>query len=306
VAAKPVTPIGESEAVESKAGVQTGWDHTGGYLWSWNTPGSPDTEVALSPADGSLTCEDTPQSDWGHTCFSARATGNCANHGNQGNCDLTCGVCKAYRPPIMKVIQGTSKVWVGAFSSTHADENPVSDGAPLSASASNCLTQIGFRHGPHWFRNEGTCTSCKEGYSFKIMNHKARMGECVPYEPTPDELCVKVNGGIEGSADSNVAKVCTKTVEVQSVLNPSGLEPQAKEDHFASVKGHMGVAIAKCAVRKETVCDADGHCDSEKDVRCVSVCKMADDMKADEATCDATKCDGDYGALSCVNAALMA
>lgn len=195
------------------------------------------------------------------------------------------------------------KEWLGAFNSTHANEDPVSDRAPVSSDAPNCKTQIAKKDRTGVWRNKLTCTSCHDGYALVFLSHKSRTGPCIPYDTEAKLQCSVLNGGITGSA-AFVPKVCSKAVEARQIINPRGMSRGAVA-HYRSVRGHVGAAVTRCAVFKEVVCDKDGHCDTHKSVNCLSVCKIDKAFKPVLKTCDATKCEGKYGASTCSNTAIL-
>lgn len=193
------------------------------------------------------------------------------------------------------------KQWHGAFNSTHANEDPENTGS-ISAD-SNCKTQIAVGS----MRNHLTCTSCEAGRGFAIMFHAARAGSCREYLSTPQVFCIKLNSNdlIDPTTDQD--RICSKLTESHTDLPLTSMTGAAKT-YFAGVESSsssINSALARCRVRKETVCQS-GKCDTIKRVACIDACEVtAFGPPRAYANCDSSLCNGAYAHTICENAAMM-
>ena len=220
------------------------------------------------------------------------------------------------------------QLWPGALNDTHVDEIPGSDGpVETDRKFEGCATQVAVGEQ----RDAQTCTSCKDGFVFMMLNVTSRSGNCQEPKRMPVVKCAKLSGGlIRTTASENT--LCTKVGLAQQKIHVSNLTADARE-HFAAVEGKDGSAVALCLVRKEvivpssemlaalapvftplssqTVCDENLMCDVHKTVTCEKVCKLVQLANKEFGawqydSCNETLCDGTHGATACSATAMMA
>jgi len=182
-----------------------------------------------------------------------------------------------------------------------------------------CLPDKGYVFQMRVRRILTSCTSCKPGYVFVMVRHKARTGECRKYWFTPQIVCTKLHTNERAGPEAQ-ATLCTKVAEDHAGFKLKTLKDEEAKKHFAKAAGQWGVVRTICDLRKETVC-VNGNCDVKKQAVCSTVCKYADRHNGDlikkdfgrrivNATfrrdnCFPDLCKGKYGQLACTASATM-
>jgi len=194
-----------------------------------------------------------------------------------------------------------------------------------------CLTQtavIGDPHTPAHYKGKTqmSCTSCKDGnkygpFGFVVKFQYSRAGECVQYPGGKPYLwCTKLDEDSYDAAPQEANKVCTTLVVASTVLRTNYMSDEAKAFIKPLKLAEDGLALVKCAVRKETMCRGV-NCVVKKQVSCDRVCKAVVDHhgqwipkkkscfgKGDalDLCAGKDKNGNSYGALFCRETAMMA
>jgi len=205
------------------------------------------------------------------------------------------------------------KRWLGALNSTHADVIPSDDGDPKWY----CKTQVNITLGSETKKDHATCTSCKEGKAFMMVFHEARTGTCQDYEEAPRTVCALLNQNDGRLSLNGDDFMCTKVMLAQAKV-PINMAEEVSTEFRLHIQNNVGgwgrnrVNVARCELRKETVCIA-GKCDSQKLARCKEICKLkAWTNPLQLESCSAAACETpvdapagmDYGSLACTQIAV--
>merc|ERR1712086_508878 len=192
--------------------------------------------------------------------------------------------------------------WEGSFNSTFAKSTSGSD--PASAQE-GCATAL-----PAKISNGCTattrCTSCKDGYTLNLVNHKSMAGNCRNGSAfaIPQVWCTKLDKNA-GNENPNELKnvLCNKIgIEKQPVLVNSITNNTIKSAMRSAKfhKGKNGKALVTCSVWKQTICHGSA-CTVHKEIQCVEICQL--DKGGVEGGQSGINCQtelcGDHGEYMC-------
>ena len=143
------------------------------------------------------------------------------------------------------------QLWPGARNDTHVDailgsDGPVGENEKNTYYSDRCATQVtvgGKRDGK-------TCTSCKDGFMFMMMDGASRTEKCSKIAKSPSGRCIKLSVGLTETTSSDNT-LCTKVEKADQLIPVSKLAADARE-HYASIEGN-GNAVVLCWVRKEVI-----------------------------------------------------
>lgn len=179
-----------------------------------------------------------------------------------------------------------STAWLGSQNHKQAEETPQSNGDPVSTDpqSAGCETQKTCT--AYNVANGNTCTSCKDGYAFRLEHHAQKMGSCHTWSNTKTSIqsCVQlntigINGFESGAFPGSPELICTKIQLTTELLwlNKDTVPAQVTTD-LSSAKGAMGCAVAHCRLWKQTYCIVDSagtvSCSSRKEAMCEKICKV--------------------------------
>lgn len=211
--------------------------------------------------------------------------------------------------------RGTSG-YKGAYNATHVSTSPDNSGGGGIGSGTGRTCKTSSTGG-----GGNTCTSCDEEGSnmaaFIMTRPASNTGACWAYKRTPFVHCANIGSDQINIDIAEQETICTKSQMIEYQFNPNSISNAATKAHFASAAGLGGMAVAKCAGRKETVCEKNTstnnlECTSSKDVKCMEVCKLTgwcnsgpDGVWCTSGSCDSDLCNGEYGRVACSPAAAM-
>ena len=115
------------------------------------------------------------------------------------------------------------------------------------------------------------CTSCNSTQALAIRYPLSNVGICWNYSLTPKILCARTDGNHHKGAVTDYNRVCTKVSAAWITFSVHHLNQTAKR-YYSPVRGTNGLAVAKCAGRKETICRGSA-CSTRKQIQCLTVCK---------------------------------
>ena len=84
----------------------------------------------------------------------------------------------------------------------------------------------------------------------KYASASTRGGMCQPARVAPQVQCTMLSGDVTTSLKSSL---CTKVVMVEQSVSAAYLSDAGEKAHYEAVKGHDGLAVALCQVRKEVI-----------------------------------------------------
>jgi len=179
-----------------------------------------------------------------------------------------------------------STAWLGSYNYLKAEETPQSNGLAIGCSPSPCHMPPGCKTQKTCSKYIGarsinTCTSCEDGYAFRLENHAQKMGGCYPWGSTQagNQKCTVLNSNAFGTYPGNPNVICTKIQLTSNILwlNKAGT-PATVKTELASVKGKDGAAVAHCRIWKQNYCQTDSsgktNCKVNKNVICHKICKI--------------------------------
>jgi len=217
----------------------------------------------------------------------------------------------------------TPRLWIGSHNDTHGDEFPVQHGkwtgpSKFDGKWLNCKTFVSWLNASYdgvsvneTSHSGRTCTSCPANQAFIMNFHKSRAGQCNAYTTRQVQKCIKLNENNNQEAFTAKAKLCTKVRLIEAMFNVNAFAQDTPERlFFKSVSGMSHRAVAKCAFRKETVCDDTGTCAEKKQIKCLEVCKLTKWQGEAKGgawydSCDATKCKGEHSIWPCREVGMM-
>jgi len=173
-----------------------------------------------------------------------------------------------------------STAWLGSYNYLKAEETPQSNGAAITGgSTEGCETQK--TCSTYNSANGHTCTSCKDGYAFRLQSHGQKMGNCQSWGATQagSQHCTVLNSTAMVTYPGNRNVICTKIQLTNNIiwLNKAGT-PATVATELASVKGSSGAAVAHCRIWKQNYCQPDSsgdtNCKVKKNVICHKICKV--------------------------------
>ena len=140
---------------------------------------------------------------------------------------------------IADVVAASSTVpaqWEGSFNSTFAKSTSGSDPAYLGTAKEGCATAL-----PLKISNNGCCcTSCKDGYTLNLINHKSIVGNCRNKTAIPHVWCTELgkNTGNENPADlKNV--LCNKIGTEKLPVHVNSIKDRTIRSAMQSAKGKV-------------------------------------------------------------------
>lgn len=237
-----------------------------------------------------------------------------------GDTPLEAAIAAALTVPDATSTPPTPRLWIGSHNDTHGDEFPVQHGehgkwtgpSKFDGKWLNCKTFVSVTNWMNVTSHSGrTCTSCPANQAFIMNFHKSRAGQCNKYTTTQVQKCIKLNENNSQEAFTAKAKLCTKVRLIEAEFNVNAFPQDTPERlFFSSVSGKDHRAVAKCAFRKETVCDDTGTCAEKKQIKCLEVCKMTKWQAGAKGgawydSCDATKCKGEHSIWPCREVGMM-
>jgi len=205
------------------------------------------------------------------------------------------------------------KEWDGSWNSTCATNTSFQDPA---SNQEGCITGIPkkqVRRRTH-LDHGCCCTSCKPGYTFKLVNHKSMVGTCREDTKPVKVYCSELDKNSGNKPAGGLQNVmCTKLgAQRQSVYVPAIQDPTIRQA-MSTVKGKDSKAVANCRLWKQTICrevdvpvgeDPRQDCKVMKEVKCLEVCKL--EANEEVSNCQKELCEGDAGEYMCKGVAMMA
>jgi len=171
-----------------------------------------------------------------------------------------------------------STAWLGSYNYHKAEETPQSNGLAITGTyTEGCETQK--TCSTYKSANGNTCTSCKDGYAFRLKNHGQKMGNCQPWGATQAGSfeCTVLNSNVFGTYPGNPNVVCTKIQLTPNIIWLNKASATVKTE-LASVKGSKGAAVAHCRSWKQNYCQTDSsgdtNCKAKSTVTCHKICKV--------------------------------
>merc|ERR1712086_1030582 len=197
--------------------------------------------------------------------------------------------------------------WEGSFNSTFAKSTSGSD--PASAQE-GCATAL-----PAKISNGCTattrCTSCKDGYTLNLVNHKSMAGNCRNGSAfaIPQVWGTKLdkNAGNENPNEKNV--LCNKIGSEKQVVHVNSIKNSTIKSAMRDAKGKDNKALVTCSVWKQTICRGSA-CTVHKEIQCVEICQLDPNNGGAEGGRSGINCQTelcvDHGEYMCKGVGMMA
>merc|ERR1712086_78590 len=196
--------------------------------------------------------------------------------------------------------------WEGSFNSTFAKSTSGSDPAASAKDAEKgCATALPAGQ-PKISNVGGRCTSCKDGYTLNLVNHKSmagnrRNGTALAI---PQVWCTKLdkNAGNEHPAECKENVLCNKIGIEKQPVHVNSIKNSTIRSAMRDVKGKNDKALATCSVWKQTICHGSA-CTVRKEIQCVEICQFEGGQSG--INCQTELCV-DHGEYMCKGVAMMA
>merc|ERR1712086_487698 len=196
--------------------------------------------------------------------------------------------------------------WEGSFNSTFAKSTSGSDPAASAKDAEKgCATALPAGQ-PKISNVGGRCTSCKDGYTLNLVNHKSMAGNCRNGTAfaNPQVWCTKLDKDLGNENPAELDNLlCNKIgIEKQPVLVNSITNNTIKSAMRSAKfhKGKNGKALVTCSVWKQPICHGSA-CTVHKEIQCVEICQL--DKGGVEGGQSGINCQtelcGDHGEYMC-------